>query len=170
MVNRLRLILIFLHIGASMAAVNQISIIPVPEESEVNPGFFTLTPAVRIVADLPFRPIAEQWKQTLIPAAGLNLGISENPPSQGGYIRLELNPDLKELGKEGYLLEVTEKTVRLQACSKAGIFYGLVSVRQLLPVEIFSRSPVENITWKIPCLRIRDRPRFPWRGMHLPNL
>lgn len=150
-----------------MALSASVSIIPQPLECTLHPGFFQLTGDVRIVADPSLGPIAEQWKQALRPAAGLNLGITQTPPPQERTIRLQIHPELKELGKEGYLLQVTEEAVRLQAPGRAGIFYGLTTLRQLLGAEIFSRRRIENGDWKIPCLQIRDRPRFGWRGMHL---
>ena len=147
--------------------LSEISIIPEPVEWKINPGFFALNARTRIVADHSLRPLAEQWKQTIKPATGLDLEIDENPPSRGDSIHLQLNPDLKWFGKEGYHLLVTDKVIRVQASSAAGVFYGLVTLQQLLPVEIFSKIRVENTGWKIPCIEVHDRPRFPWRGMHL---
>jgi hexosaminidase len=160
-------ILIFLYIGVVMAGSASVSIIPEPAECQIKPGFFELTAETRIVADEPLRPIAELWSKSLGAAAGLEPEIIQTPSGQKGIIHLHINPDLKDLGKEGYLLQVTEEAVRVQAFGEAGIFYGLVSLRQLLGAEIFSQSRVENIRWTIPCLQIRDRPRFGWRGMHL---
>jgi len=37
---------------------------------------------------------------------------------------------------------------------------------QALPAEVFASS-VQNGEWKIPNCKITDKPRFPWRGMHL---
>ena len=150
-----------------MAVPAEISIIPEPVEWNRNPGFFSLTSDTQIITDPSLQPLAEHWKQTLQSAAGFDLEIAEKPPAHGKYFHLQLNPDLTDLGKEGYLLQITEQSVHVQAYAEAGIFYGLVSIQQLLPVEIFSKTPIVNMDWKIPCIQIRDRPRFSWRGMHL---
>ena len=62
------------------------------------------------------------------------------------------------LGDEGYDLAVTPTTVRLAAASPAGLFHGVQTLRQLLPVQGARR---------LPAVHIRDRPRFAWRGAML---
>ena len=47
------------------------------------------------------------------------------------------------------------------------MFYGLQTVRQLLPPQVFREAKVDSVTWAIPAVRIVDRPRFAWRGAHL---
>jgi hexosaminidase len=57
--------------------------------------------------------------------------------------------------------------VHIAAPEASGVFYGIQSLRQLLPVEVERRSPVPNSAWQTPCVTIRDWPRFPWRGYML---
>ena len=38
---------------------------------------------------------------------------------------------------------------------------------QLFPPEVFSTNVVREAHWRIPCVRIEDRPRFKWRGFML---
>ncbi len=83
-----------------------------------------------------------------------------------GTIELGLSADAG-LGEEGYRLTVTADSVRLLAGSPAGLFHGVETIRQLLPVEIESDMGVERSMWPIPALNIVDRPRFAWRGAML---
>ena len=53
---------------------------------------------------------------------------------------------------------MTPSTVRLAAASPAGLFHGVQTLRQLLPVQGARR---------LPAVHIRDRPRFAWRGAML---
>ncbi len=55
----------------------------------------------------------------------------------------------------------------MQAPALAGIFYGMQTLRQLLPVEIFGEVATEDIRWALPFVEINDIPRFKWRGLHL---
>ena len=71
------------------------------------------------------------------------------------------------LGTEGYEMEVTNKKIVIRANGSNGLFYGVQSLLQLLPVEIFSNKKENGISWEVPCCRITDKPRFQWRGMHL---
>jgi hexosaminidase len=75
--------------------------------------------------------------------------------------------NLKNLGSEGYTLEIMPLKIKISAMNPAGVFYGIQTLRQLVPVEIESRKIVKNVEWEIPCLKIEDYPRFPWRGYML---
>jgi hexosaminidase len=61
-----------------------------------------------------------------------------------------------ELGKEGYELIVKPEAVRINAQTPAGFLYAEQTLRQLIADGL-----------QIPCVTIRDWPRFSWRGMHL---
>ena len=84
-----------------------------------------------------------------------------------GSIELRLAGDAASVGDEGYRLTVTTDSVRLVASAPAGLFHGIQTIRQLLPVEIESDIGVERSAWPIPALTIVDRPRFAWRGSML---
>lgn len=65
------------------------------------------------------------------------------------------------LGDEGYLLHITPAGIQISANKKAGIIYGMQSLFQTLP------AIRTNAALSIPCMDIKDYPRFKWRGMHL---
>ncbi len=48
-----------------------------------------------------------------------------------------------------------------------GLFYGVQTLRQLLPPAVFSAAPVDGQKWTVPAVSIEDAPRFAWRGMML---
>lgn len=59
------------------------------------------------------------------------------------------------LGAEGYRLEINSSGVMLTARTEAGLFYGKQTLLQLLTPQ------------GLPCVKIVDSPRFPYRGLHL---
>ena len=72
----------------------------------------------------------------------------------------QINFSLAEgLGDEAYKLRVDHKGIHIQAGDKAGFFYGVQSLIQLLPTD-------KKIV-SLPYLDIEDSPRFKWRGLHL---
>ena len=75
-------------------------------------------------------------------------------------LQLQLVED-DDANREGYTLQVDENGLRLSAPTSAGLFYGLQTLRQLVPPG--SRSA------GIPALRIDDAPRFGYRGLHLDS-
>lgn len=66
-----------------------------------------------------------------------------------------VDSNLSELGEEGYLLNITSQGISLKSHSKAGLFYGKITLRQLYTNE------------GIPCIQIKDVPRFVYRGAML---
>ncbi|GII66745.1 beta-N-acetylhexosaminidase [Sphaerisporangium krabiense] len=71
------------------------------------------------------------------------------------------------LGPESYALTVTSEAVRITAGDAAGALYAGQTLRQLLPPEAFRSTAVPGVRWTVPCGRVEDSPRFPWRGAHL---
>jgi hexosaminidase len=70
------------------------------------------------------------------------------------------------LGPEGYELIVSPQAIRISAGTAAGLFYGVQTLRQLLPPEIETRAPAKT-RMEVPCVSMRDNPRFSWRGLML---
>ena len=83
-----------------------------------------------------------------------------------GAIILSLEK-FKNAKKDSYSLEVSNGVIRISASESSGVFYGIQTLLQLFPVEIYSETLVTNIKWKIPAVHILDEPKFEWRGMHL---
>jgi hexosaminidase len=74
-----------------------------------------------------------------------------------------------ELGEEGYRFIATPDRVTITSATRAGVFYGIQTLGQLLPPELASPQTVSGITWDIPCLTVIDKPRFPWRSLLLDD-
>ena len=84
-------------------------------------------------------------------------------PSTAASDGIELVID-SSMNDEAYILEVSPRRVIVKAKDERGFFYGLQTIRQLLP------SGYENSSegmFRIPCLRVYDEPRFPYRGFML---
>ncbi len=58
---------------------------------------------------------------------------------------------------EGYSLEISVDGIRLSAVTDIGCLRGMETVFQLLNADANG--------YGFPCLTLRDRPRFPWRGL-----
>ena len=150
-----------------------VHIIPHPVALEVHDGLFRFTTGTHVVA-LPQGTLrsaeakAEAVKllDYLTPAMGYGLTLVEDSSRVENVVRLEIESSLKEqLSEEGYQLEVTNRSIVIRAARPAGLFYGIQTLRQLLPPAIFNKQKVEGIEWAVPCVRITDYPRFKWRGL-----
>lgn len=103
-------------------------------------------------------------------------GVQENLDEYGIYLLIDSEMD----GDEAYQLKITENYVKISANSEKGVFYGIQSLRQLMPdiaEEQDAGSENELITYvkrgvlgnnmTVPYCEIYDRPRFKFRGMQL---
>jgi hexosaminidase len=145
------------------------AIVPRPAKMEVTTGSFTLTPQTAIIADQPSMGTAHQLVDALTPATGFALKISAQTGDAKTSITLTEDATLSRLGKEGYQLTVTPQAIHISAATQAGLFYGIQTLRQLLPPQIFSATAVKDIAWTAPDVTIEDTPRFPWRGLMLDS-
>ncbi|HWR52145.1 MAG TPA: beta-N-acetylhexosaminidase [Bryobacteraceae bacterium] len=162
-----------LLLALAMAPSQDVSVIPRPALVEPAAGQWTLTPATAIVASSPgAAPEARKLARNLSLATGWDLAVA--PAAKPGAITLALEPSRSDLGPEGYELRVQPGGVRIVASAPAGLFYGGVTLRQILPVDAWRKAPAVPIsasskaaTWPVQCVRIVDHPRFSWRGLLL---
>lgn len=143
------------------------SIIPQPVEMTRAPGSFVVTPATVIIAAGPSEAEARMLQDYLAPAMGFRLTLAADDPGQNHAVALRLDASCEDLGGEGYRLHVTPQRIEIVAAAPAGLFYGIQTLRQLLPPGIYRKAAVAGATWAVPCVKIFDRPRFAWRGLLL---
>ena len=144
----------------------QVAIIPEPVETKRHEGFFVLTKKTSIYADTELKEIAAYLQELLLPALGWKIPTTAKTNDEN-CIQLILNNDTPEIGEEGYILKTTEKGILIEGKTSAGVFYGIQTIRQLLPKEIESQQAVSDIKWLVPSITIKDYPRFKWRGFML---
>ncbi len=142
-----------------------ISVVPQPVEIAEGTGSFTIGPTTCVVAVGPAASEAKMLVDYLAPALGYRLELRSAAQADGGIICLQIDPKLKLRNDEGYRLEVTATRIDLRAASRAGLFHGIQTLRQLLPVRVFSSKPVAGVDWSVPAVTITDAPRFGWRGL-----
>lgn len=163
-------ILFLLGTGCQKHTPREISIIPEPVQVKPGDDSFFLGRKTRIITppDRNSEQIAQYFRDWVKHAAGLNMEVSTDSSDAGrNTIVLIKVINNRTLGDEGYFLNVERKRITIGANSSAGLFYGVQTLLQLSPPEVFSGRPGAVRDWDIPCCRITDYPRFRWRGMHL---
>ena len=147
-------------------AETSISIIPAPQKCVERKGHFTVNEKTVIM----FPEITDSlldavdvWRDLFATAAGYTPEVTAGKTSSN-VIRCVLNPTLAE---EAYRLNVSTKSIQIEAGTAKGIFYAFQTLRQLLPPAIEGSARVEDARWEIPCVSIEDSPSFFYRGMML---
>lgn len=167
------LLLLFIASACTQTEEQSIAIIPEPVNLTTGNGNFTLTPSTSIVItdDVPeLRQVGEYLSKRLYTANWFYADVTAESTPTDTAIVLSLNPDASPDHEEGYSLSVTPEQVKITAQNAHGLFYGVQTFLQLLPVEINYEDPSfipANFEWSVPVVEITDYPRYEYRGMHL---
>src|SRR5256884_521697 len=129
-----------------------------PTPVEVTAGAGTLR-----LAALPPVEAAEALKaEAAFAAEYLRPYFGSTRKAGGPTVRLEVGPVAGQTSPEAYTLVVDSvQGVRIVGVSPAGVFYGLQSLRSLLP------APTPRAGLVLPAIRVVDAPRFGYRGFML---
>ncbi len=167
MIKRILFAMIAVLLLASCRDVNikdksrQYNIIPLPNEIVSKSGVFILEGDVGVsfqddsITNGVFEYLSEMMQKT-------SIMLSKKTEGENAPIEFVIDNSLKD---EAYILDITSDRISIKSnYSGAGLFYGVQSLIQLFPSEIytFSESKVERI--EIPNVYINDSPRFPYRG------
>lgn len=138
----------------------QVNIIPQPVEVKMpaTAGNFTITAQTPIILEgSGLENSAAFLNDYLQQIYGFKLKIQKNAFAGG----IRLNYERMDHPIQGaYTMEVRKDAILINGDNASGVFYGIQSLIQLLPVEKSRSLPV-------PFVSIKDYPRFGYRGMHL---
>ena len=137
-------------------------IIPRPLKMEPLKGQFLVNENTKIVGDPSLANEGGFLAEMLSAATGHPIVFSSDG-AQGNII-LKLDDAIKN--DEGYTLEVAYETITISGKTATGVFYGIETLRQLMPAKIEAKDgSLKEFT--IPAVNMADSPRYTYRGMHL---
>ena len=145
------------------------NLIPLPTSLKSTGQTYTLPSNAAVTVDSDreeIRLIGRFLADCLQPATGFELPVSVAEAANASGIHLTTEGAGANLGEEGYELFVEPNGILLRALSPAGLFHGVQTIRQLLPLAIEARTPQPG-PWQMDCVTIQDTPRFGWRGVML---
>ncbi|MES1262781.1 MAG: family 20 glycosylhydrolase, partial [Peristeroidobacter soli] len=149
--------------------IPNLGLIPVPRDITGVAGAFRLAANTDVVysgegaagAAAYFVELATQQKLVALSKA-------EEGSAGSGDIAFVLAGDAdavtKDLGQEGYSLDVSTDRITITARAPAGLFYGAVTLWQMITAK-----PLQGVSISVPAIRIVDAPRFAWRGLMLDS-
>lgn len=143
-------------------SANQLAIVPKPAQLQIEEGVFSFTANTKItVSEAHQKPAAKFLSDLFEKAAGFGLEIQETKTEADIVFK-----KVADLKAEAYTLQITPDQITIGAADAAGYFYAVQSIRQLLPAAIENNTS-EQANWAVPCVNIKDSPRFSWRGMQM---
>ncbi len=135
-------------------------IIPRPARVTARSGSFDITPNTMVIWNGGSGPEARSLASELSSIAGFSITAAAGPESRGAIV---LSLEKPVTGAESYELSVEKNGITLTAPSRAGLFLGTQTIRQL---ALLARQRGGN-SLALPCMEIEDAPRFSWRGLNL---
>lgn len=133
-------------------------IFPTPVSYESHDGVYTINSSTIISYEGTFAKEAEYLSASLTDF--MNSKISIGPAIKNS---IQLKKD-DAIPSEGYHLDVQTNGITISASDAAGIFYGIQSLKCLLPLDAWKSK---RSTLEVGCASVKDQPRFGYRGLHL---
>lgn len=151
-------------------------LVPRPTNVEPRPGFFEITATTTIYWNGGGH--YEATARFLSDFIGLAVGAETLKVEQAGAdvpdgsILITYGTTASDLSEDGYELSVLPTAIVIRGANSSGAFYGVQTLRQLLPPALeyeALRAPRRGSPppVRVPAVLVRDLPRFSWRGAML---
>ncbi|TKG91938.1 hypothetical protein EYV94_20205 [Puteibacter caeruleilacunae] len=144
---------------------NVLGIVPQPKEVRIvdQDHQFVLNENSVIQFKKELFKIADFLTDRITRATGYELSKGKS----GNRIVLEIDKKLSS-NADAYTLFSNENEVIITGASQQGLFWGVQTLLQLFPAEIYSQSTRVDVTWSIPSVEIIDEPLFTrYRGLQM---
>lgn len=178
------LITLFLLIIFTVQGQNTYSIIPQPDTLIAKLGSFTINSETRIILqtnDAQTAAVARTLSNQITQVTGMKLFTEVSLPKVP-----RIDPKTKKvipapaitnailfvrptlpMPEDNYELVVESDLVTITGSASQGYFYALQTIFQLLPPEIYASNLKTGLKLTIPCVVIKDKPRYEHRGFML---
>lgn len=135
-------------------------IFPTPSYYNEEGGQLALHNITQIITDAAFSREAGYLSAELEQVLGKKIPVSSGTFGNAPHILLSKT----NLPSEAYEIVMTSNSIEIKGGDAIGIFYGIQSLRSLLPAEAFAGKQ-SAVT--IPVLSVKDAPRFGFRAFML---
>ena len=158
MKKKLFILIVFLS-----SIITYAQFIPAPESLIFNKGHFVLDANVGVVVKSFKTFEISKLTNYLIDKieTETSVRISSKKENNTNILLELLSKPNKNLGDEGYLLNISTTEIYIVANSNAGLFYGVQSLLQYI-IAHNNQTPIQ-----LPNLNVSDKPNVSWRGMEM---
>ena len=150
--------LIMTGLSACSQKPANLSVIPYPETVEILSGTFNAFGAKVVSEGL------SEDERALIECFGSEITAASGGVQRSSNIVFHRNDSL---ASEEYEIKVGRSRIEVLSSSYNGTLYAIATLKQLMPVGIYTGTCDPQADWNIPCAAIKDKPRFGYRGVLL---
>ncbi len=140
-----------------------INVVPEPNFIITGQGEFTLSASTTIARANSLEKLGMYLGEQLDIFTHLKLRETASVNRTKNVLMLDLDKSFPAPNSEAYEVEVTPGRIVLKAKTEAGLFRGIQTLLQLIPLPDSSNVG----EFEIPACKIVDHPRFAWRGLNL---
>ena len=162
---RFAALLLCLGLCSVAQAQTSVPLIPLPAQLQSASGSFKVDSNTAIVVpahDAAALHAAQYVANLAARMRGLHLQVKQGGATADAIV-FQRSPQAAGAHPEGYALAVTPQGIHVEAHDDAGLFYGAVTLYQLLTPD------AKHGSVQVPALQINDWPRFAWRGLMLDS-
>lgn len=156
--------------STEIARQANLEIVPKPNEMEIiqqgQPDFgdFVINPKTVILSQNAENQFNAEYLQSYLKNV-IDGEFVIKSDSKKNFISLEINDEITD--NEAYTLSVDSKGIKIQAATSSGVFYGIQTLIQMFPAEVYDKNnDVRIAALDVPAMKINDAPRFHYRGLH----
>ena len=152
--------------GAFEAEAQNVNLTPQPKDIQVQEGMLTLPSSFEANVSQLGDSVIQEVDQ-FIEVLGASSGISVKTTGDAkALLQVRLNPEIKN--SEGYVLQVTDSGILVEASCTDGFFYAFQTLKKMLPANVMAGVKAPRVTsYALPLVQITDEPRFGYRGFML---
>jgi len=137
--------------------VSELGLVPQPQKVQLQQGAFVLNEHTKLLTK--GQKNLDERIQKFLHKDFYNFDKAASKDAENLIVFNKIE-ESDSLPAEAYSMEITPDKIEIKASSDAGFFYGLQTLRQLLPEKLSGQDT-------LPALKIEDYPQFKWRGAHL---
>jgi N-acetyl-beta-hexosaminidase len=146
---------------------DRINIIPTPFELIIQKGEYKITPSTFFNVTQEAFTAADYLREKINSAAGIKIKF-KNDLTDNSIQFVKVSASVMP-GKESYSLLIKKNGIKILANSGAGFFYAVQTILQLFPPEILHDNKSKPFLLKLPCVFIKDAPKYSWRSFMLDS-
>jgi hexosaminidase len=170
--------IIFFSLSLAMCSIHAkesetvINVIPYPQSVEIAKGQFkgaganfNCDQAIDAKSQKVIKELADKisFISGRLCSFATPLGLAKDYSKAKGFVFLKDSA----LADEEYSIDIAKSSCIVRASSYNGFLYAVQTLKQLTSVSIFANEPDPSQKFLFPCVKIQDKPRFGYRGMHL---
>lgn len=134
-----------------------IPVLPTPVSMEKRAGSLLLSGSVTVYCQEDFTLESLKLQADMGRLFGINAVITDSI-EEARIVLLQTHLD----HNEAYSIEISSETITISALTSVGVFYGIQTLLQIIACH-----PSDSGAIRLPALKLRDKPLFLYRGLHL---